>query len=243
MLGNAMKSTDPTISLNWLAVDTQDNSSHSGTVYRKSLQRQWQPTKSLWKYRQKRSVNNFTPQNHTDKQTEYSMKPMHNKRILDLTNELDKNLGRKDHKKTNILGLNETDLHPWKDNENLSSKCNHDPYQRRNWTVISKLEPLSYRRRTDFDERFLNNKLSVSGSKWNLEKRGRNTIALEERRKVGMKIHEIKSVSGSSNHSQWSEDFTKARVKRLNEVLLSFSDVENSKFRSRRLKCSCLFHQ
>jgi hypothetical protein len=208
------------------SVETLDNLPRT---QKKNLQTRWKPGKSLWKYQTKRAIQNT----HTETKTD--VKPVH-KRVVDLSNELDKNLGHKPE--MHLVRFKETELCRWKDKEN-PTKCNT---QRRDWTVNSKLQPLSYQPKANLNERFLNNKLAVLGSKWNLgERTGDNRISLKRPTNVWVEAREIGSVSGSS--SQWSAAFTKARVQRLNEVFLSLSEADSMKLRSRRLKCSCLFHQ
>ena len=201
----------------------------------KSLQTQfqWKPEESVSRYRKKSKASSFISNNH-DRQDQNDLKPLYTP-FLDLSKELDKNLQQNHHKKW--VELNETQLCPWKKNENLSKSSTSS--QKRTWTVSHKLEPLSYQPKADLQERFANNKLSVSGSKWNLEKRDDGRLLKEHR----AESCDSGSVPRSLNNSNWSEAFTKTRVNRLNEVFLTLSAASNTKFRSRRLKCSCLFHQ
>lgn len=215
--------------LSWKTLDSLSSK-------RRSLQTelQWKPGESVSRYHKKSKASSFISNNH-EKHDQNDLKPLHT-RFLDLSKELDKNLQQKHHKK--LLEFNETQLCPWKKNENSSNSSNSS--QKRTWTVNQKLEPLSYQPKADLQERFVNNKLSVSGSKWNLGKRDGDRVLLKE---FGVESSDNGSVSRSLNNSNWAEAFTKTRVKRLNEVFLTLSDTNNTKFRSRRLKCSCLFHQ
>ena len=206
-----------------------------------SLPSQWKPAKSLSNYKTRRSqVTRFTSKIHTNRTVENDMKPVH-KQVVDLSNELDKNLGQKNHQnEMKHLGLNETMLCPWRNNESLS-KCNH-LHQRKKWNVNSKLQPLSYQPSANFHERFLKNKLSVLGIKSNMKERNDDRISTKQKN-IEMEAGDIENGSDSLTDSLWSESFTQARVRRLNEVFLSLSENEGMKLRSRRLKCSCLFHQ
>jgi hypothetical protein len=217
----------------------RDNHSDGKTT---TLRSKWKPAKSLSNF-QTRPVTRFISEIHTDRQMENDRKPVH-KRVVDLSNELDKNLAQKHHQhEINILGLNETMVCPWRDNEKLS-ECNILCSQRRKWTMNSKLQPLSYQPNATFHERFLNNKLSVLGSKSNIKERNDDRSPISKKaRNSGKEARDFENGLSSSNHSQWSEAFTQERVRRLNEVFLSLSDKDSMKLRSRRLKCSCLFHQ
>ena len=207
----------------------------------KSLQTQlkWKPGQSVSKYH-KKSKSSSLIKNNYEKLDGYEndFKPLRI-RFLDLSKELDKNLQRNYHKnETHLLEFDETQLCPWKKNEKPSKRFTIS--QKRTWTVSQKLEPLSYQPKADLQERFVGNKLSVSGSKWNLAKREDDKMLLKELRE---ETSDGGSVSTSLKNSNWAEAFTKTRVKRLNEVFLTLSDTNGTEFRSRRLKCSCLFHQ
>ena len=180
----------------------------------KSLKTQWKPGKSIWKYQTKKEASPFTSIIHTKRQNENDIKPIH-KQVLGLSNELDKCLGQKHHKQEMNL-FNETMVGPWNGSDEHLSKYN-TLYQRRNWTIKSKLQPLSYQPRANFNERFTNNKLSVLGSKSNLGERN-NMIPFKDPRNAEVEAGKNGNVSSSLNHSQWSEAFSKARVRRLNEV-------------------------
>ena len=219
------------------------NMNCSARAQNTSLESQWKPAKSLSNYQTRRSeVIRFISKIHTNRPVENDMKPVH-KQVVDLSNQLDKNLGQKHHQhEMKHLGLNETMLCPWRNNENLS-KC-HNLYQRKKWNTNSKLQPLSYQPSTNFHERFLNNKLSVLGIKSNMKERNDDRISTKKpQTDIEMAARDIENGSNSLNHSLWSEAFTQARVRRLNEVFLSLSEKDSVKLRSRRLKCSCLFHQ
>ena len=203
-----------------------------------SFQSQWKPAKSLSNHETRRSqMTRFI----SNRPMENNMKPVQ-KQLVDLSNELDKNLGQKHHQhEMKLLGLNETMLCPWRNNENLS-KCNN-LYQRKKWNMNSQLQPLSYQPSANYHERFLNNKLSVLGIKSHMKERNEDRIFTKKAKNIEMEAGDIENGSNSLNNSLWSEAFTQARVRRLNEVFLSLSEIDSMKLRSRRLKCSCLFHQ
>lgn len=207
----------------------------------KSLQAQlkWKPGQSVSKYHKKSKSSSLTSNNYEKLDGyENDLKPLRI-RFLDLSKELDKNLQRNYHNnETHLLEFDETQLCPWKRNEKPSKSFAIS--QKRTWAVSQKLEPLSYQPKADLHERFVGNKLSISGSKWNLAKREDDRMLLKELRED---TSDGGSVSTSLKNSNWAEAFTKTRVKRLNEVFLTLSDANSTKFRSRRLKCSCLFHQ
>lgn len=222
-----------------------DNSfSSQGKKSMKSFETHWRPAKSVWKNRKRYRLNHFGSSTaDTDIQTHHAndVEPLR-KRVLDLSHELNKNLRQNDNvckRKELPLELKAAELTSWTNHEYHTKLIKTSLSQRRDWTASSKLEPLSYQPRANFDDRFLNNKLSVLGRKQNLAERHGDRF-----KEHGRDVVETSHSCSTSNHvREWGEAFTKARVKKLNEVFLTLSETKNVKFRARRLKCSCLFHQ
>lgn len=139
------------------------------------------------------------------------------------------------------LGTTSNELSPWSEQDSTKLKL-HSEFS--NWNAKSKPKSLEFSTPThSYSQGTFNNTLAIRGNQWKFSERLEPQNGYDNCRR-NVSLEDITKVCETFPELPWADAFTKPTIRRLNEVVLSLSLLDKTgKYRSRKAKCSCLYHE